>query len=89
MRRYDPDEEEVIRDKFGRLARVYHDGELVYHRHYECANCGMKTEIDGHPDLKLCPDCGRGRGKTGITKRIWYDGPWADARLDDIGEFTG
>ena len=84
MRYQDVEHEEVVRDKTGRLVRVYHDDELVYHRHYECANCGMTTEINWHPELKLCPECGRGRGKNGITKRIWYSGPWADARLDEL-----
>jgi len=84
MQYHDEEAEEVIRDKEGQLVRVYYEGEEVFHRHHECGNCGWTGEIDFYPNLKLCPDCGTPRGKHGLHRRLWYNGPWADARLDEL-----
>jgi len=80
----DPDKEEVIRDKDGQLVRVHYDDELVFHRFHECVNCSWTGEIDLFPEITVCPDCGSGRGEHGLQQRLWYDGIWADDRLDDL-----
>jgi hypothetical protein len=84
MRKYEQKKEEVIRDKDGQLVRVRYDDDIVFHRHYKCDNCGWTGEIDYYPDLKLCPTCGTARGEHGLHRRLWYNGPWADARLDEL-----